>query len=66
MVKSIKYLGYRIDSEGLHPLKALKEKVSAITEAPAPKNVAELKAYLGLLTYYSKFLPNRSTALGPL
>ena len=63
MVKSIKYLGYRIDSEGLHPLK---EKVSAITEAPATKNVAELKAYLGLLTYYSKFLPNRSTALGPL
>ena len=62
MVKSIKYLGYRIDSEGLHPLK---EKVSAITEAPAPKNVAELKAYLGLLTYYSKFLPNRSTALAP-
>ena len=62
MVKSIKYLGYRIDSEGLHPLK---EKVSAITEAPAPKNVAELKAYLGLLTYYSKFLPNRSTALSP-
>ena len=60
MVKSIKYLGYRIDSEGLHPLK---EKVSAITEAPAPKNVAELKAYLGLLTYYSKFLPNRSTLL---
>ena len=62
MVKSIKYLGYRIDSEGLHPLK---EKVSAITEAPAPKNVGELKAYLGLLTYYSKFLPNRSTALVP-
>ena len=51
MVKSIKYLVYRIDTEGLHPLK---EKVSAITEAPAPKNVAELKAYLGL------------TALGPL
>ena len=63
MVKSIKYLVYRIDTEGLHPLK---EKVSAITEAPAPKNVAELKAYLGLFTYYSKFLPNMSTALGPL
>ena len=58
MVKSTRYLGYRIETEGLHPLK---EKVSAITEAPAPKNVAELKAYLGLLTY-SKFLPNRMEA----
>ena len=51
MVKSIKYL-YRIDSEGLYPLK---EKMSAITEAPAPKNVAELKAYLGLLTFRANF-----------
>ncbi len=50
MAKSITYLGHRIDAEGLHPLE---EKVSAIAEAPAPKSVVELKAYLGLLTYYS-------------
>ena len=35
-------------------------------EAPQPKNVRELKSYLGLLTYYSKFLPNMSTVLAPL
>ena len=63
MVPSVDYLGYRIDKEGLHPLP---DKVKAIKEAPDPTSVTELKAYLGLLTYYSKFLPNLSTTLAPL
>ena len=63
MAPSVTYLGYRIDAEGLHPLI---EKVEAICEAPSPTNVSELKSYLGLLTYYSKFLPNMATVLAPL
>ena len=57
------YLGHKIDAEGLHPLP---DKVKAIQDAPSPTNVQELKAYLGLLTYYSRFLPNMSTVLSPL
>ena len=60
---SVEYLGHRIDESGLHPLK---DKVRAIKEAPIPQSVHELKAYLGLLSYYSKFLPNLSTTLHPL
>ena len=63
LVSSMSYLGYRLDGEGLHPLP---EKVKAIQDAPTPKNVSELKSYLGLLTYYAKFLPNLSTQLAPL
>ena len=63
MVPSITYLGYQIDAEGLHPLE---DKVQAVVSAPSPKNVQELKAYLGLLTYYIKFLPDLSTKLAPL
>lgn len=63
MAPSVVYLGHRIDAQGLHPLT---EKVKAIQEAPKPNNVSELKAYLGLLSYYSKFLPNLSTTLAPL
>ena len=63
LVSSVSYLGYRLDGEGLHPLP---EKVKAIQDAPTPKNVSELKSYLGLLTYYAKFLPNLSTQLAPL
>jgi len=63
MVPSVTYLGYIVDSEGLHPTP---EKIKAITEAPSPRNVTELKSYLGLLSYYSRFLPNISTILAPL
>ena len=63
LAKSVQYLGYVIDAEGLHPMP---EKVKAVQEAPNPTNVTELKSYLGLLSYYSKFLPNLSTVLAPL
>ena len=35
-------------------------------ECSNPKNVQELKAYLGLLTHYGKFLPDLSTKLASL
>ena len=63
MVPSVDYLGYRISAEGIRPVPS---KVKAIKEAPVPSNVTELKAYLGLLTYYGRFLPNLSTTLAPL
>ena len=52
LCESVTYLGHRIDANGLSPLP---EKVAAVRDAPIPKNVAELKSYLGLLSYYSKF-----------
>ena len=63
MRPSVTYLGHKIDSEGLH---TLPERVRAVEEAPAPKSVSGLKSYLGMLTYYSKFLPNLSTTLHAL
>ena len=38
----------------------------AITRAPKPKNVSQLEAFLGLVNYYHKFMPNSSTILSPL
>ena len=57
------YLGHRIDAAGLHPTL---EKVQAVRDAPVPRNVSELKSYLGLLNYYGRFMPNLSSVLGPL
>ena len=57
---SVEYLGHKIDSEGLHTLPSM---VSAITEAPEPKNVQELRSFLGLLNYYSKFISNLASIL---
>ena len=35
-------------------------------EIPEPRNVSELKSYIGLLSFYSNFLPNLSTVLALL
>ena len=48
MVPSVSYLGHLIDAEGLHPLP---DKIQAVQDAPAPRNVHTLKSYLGMLTY---------------
>ena len=63
MKPTVDYLGHLIDSEGLH---ATSEKLKAIVDAPTPKNITELRSFLGLLNYYGKFLPNLSTLLHPL
>ena len=59
----LEYLGHIIDEAGGHPTE---EKNRAIKEAPAPTNITELCSFLGMITYYSKFLPNMSTKLTPL
>ena len=63
LLPQVDYLGHRISHSGLHPTK---EKVRAIVEAPVPQNVSQLKSFLGMLNYYSKFLSNLSTVLAPL
>ena len=63
MMDAVTYLGHKIDAQGLHPVM---DKVDAVRKASKPRNVSELKSYLGLLSYYGKFLPNLSTTLAPL
>ena len=63
LVKSVTYLGYQIDATGIHPTS---EKIRAIKDAPTPRNVTELKSYIGLLSYYSRFMPHLPTVLSPL
>ena len=41
-------------------------KLEAVSKAPVPKDVSELKAFLGLVNYYGKFLSHLSTTLAPL
>lgn len=61
--QEVEYLGHRIDHEGIHPSK---EKIRAIKQAPEPENLTQLRAYLGLLNYYAKFVPMLSSQLKPL
>ncbi len=60
---AVTYLGHCIDRHGLHPSS---DKTRAIKEALIPSNVTELKAFLGLINYYHKFMSNLSCLLAPL
>ncbi len=63
MVPQVEYLGHLISKEGLRPTQS---KVKAILDAPSPSNISQLRSFLGLLNYYSKFIPNLSSELSPL
>ena len=63
MVESVEYLGHIIDAKGPHPTKA---KVVAVQNAPVPRDITQLKSFLGLINYYQKFLPDLSSLLVPL
>ena len=42
------------------------EKVRAVVDAPQPDNITQLRAFLGMVNYYHRFLPNLSHKLAPL
>ena len=63
MQTQIEFLGHVIDQHGISPAPG---KVDAVVNAPRPKNLTELRAFLGLLNYYGKFLPDLATKLHPL
>lgn len=60
---SIHYLGYKIDKFRLHKIR---KKIEAITKAKRPRNVTEVKSFIGLVNYYNRFVPDASKILHPI
>jgi len=54
-VEKVTYLGHEVSVDGIAPSK---EKILAISSAPEPQNVAQLQSFIGLINYYSKFIPH--------
>ena len=52
--QSLKVLGFLVSSEGLFPDPA---KIAAVPVFPIPTTVKEVKSFMGLCSYYSKFVP---------
>ena len=63
MQPQVEYLGFQLDSFGIH---VIDKKVEAIRDAPAPEDQNQLRSFLGMVTYYSKFIPSYSTIISPL
>ncbi|XP_062536041.1 uncharacterized protein K02A2.6-like isoform X2 [Armigeres subalbatus] len=62
-VNSLNYLGHLVTEEGLLPSP---EKLSTIEKAKVPTDTTELKAFLGLINFYGKFVPHLSAKLSCL
>jgi hypothetical protein len=63
MQSEVTFCAHRIDATGIH---MTDDKVDAVHMAPAPTNVTELRAFLGMINYYHRFLPDLATVLHPL
>ena len=61
--KEVTYLGFRINEHGVFPVK---EKIKDLLNAKSPKDVTQLKSFLGMLNYYRRHLPNLASVLEPL
>ena len=59
----VSYLGHVITPEGLQPDPA---KVKVVQEYPVPKTVKDVRAFLGLTNYYSKFIKGCAQIASPL
>lgn len=62
-VAEVSYVGHVLSSDRLKPDP---QKVKAIRGMPCPTNREELKRFLGVVTYVSKFIPNMSQISAPL
>ena len=63
MKNRIEYLGFEISANGIH---TSPEKVKAVQEWPTPTSVRDVRSFLGLASYYRKFIRGFSEIARPL
>ena len=59
----VEYLGYEVSEKGVH---ASPEKVKAVVNWPRPQSVHDVRSFLGLASYYRRFIHGFSQVAGPL
>ena len=59
----IQYLGHIVNAQGIRPDP---KKVSAVQSWPVPKNVHDVRSFLGLCNYFRKFIAHYSSIAVPL
>ena len=59
----VKYLGHVVSKDGLRPDES---KVSAVSNFPIPQDLTQLRSFLGLISYYRRFIQDFSMHAEPL
>ncbi|XP_055355955.1 uncharacterized protein K02A2.6-like [Paramacrobiotus metropolitanus] len=59
---SVEYLGFVVDSRGRH---ISRDQVKALLDMDRPANVSQLRAFLGLVNHYGKYVRDLSTKCCP-
>ena len=61
--RKVKFLGHVVSKNGVEPDP---EKISAVANWCTPTNKGELASFIGLVSYYQKFIEDYSTTASPL
>ncbi|KAF0047687.1 hypothetical protein F2P81_001320 [Scophthalmus maximus] len=59
----IQYFGHIIGKDGIKPKP---QRVRDISELSSPTNVMELRQRIGMINYFGRFLPDRSSVMHPI
>ena len=61
--RTTKFLGFDISEKGIRPCE---DKLKAMITYPVPKNQKAIKRFLGMASYYRKFIPKYSSIAEPI
>ena len=61
--KELVYLGHVVTTDGVKPDPV---KVTAVRDAQVPRTVKQVRAFLGLVNYYRRYIPKCSVTQSPL
>ncbi|XP_076656370.1 uncharacterized protein LOC143361015 [Halictus rubicundus] len=61
--EEVRYLGFVVSREGL---KVDSEKVAPVLSFPVPRNIRQLRRFLGMASWYRRFIPDFATVAEPL
>ncbi|KAK9720154.1 Integrase zinc binding domain [Popillia japonica] len=60
--RQVKFLGYEIGREGI---KLDDQRLAEIKDYPRPRKIKEMRAFLGMMNYYKRFVPNYARKTAP-
>ena len=63
MKKEVEYLGFQVSREGIKPSQ---DKVQAVVDWPRPNTVKDVRSFLGLSSWYRRFIKHYSLLARPL